>query len=265
LLSPDLKLPRRLSQGRKRTKAERAVLLFPLAFSLFFLIWPLFNVLKASISVHKKETAHLRLILTYFGPPPQAPRRNEFSERTYRGAFMARIIRQSKPRGEGSTRVQFSELIIFAVMGITLLAGIRYYFFVYKASAGYALGAYLNAVNHGDVDTQYEMIDEAEKRKNFPTKREYENLVPLAHGYTERITGWQPTKTREIGNDKYEVDVTIDLRGLASGKELYQTGGTDSVKDYYVMKKDGSGDWRIIYSESRRQLVTIKPNDKSNF
>ena len=47
---------------------------------------------------------------------------------------MARIMRQSKPRGEGGTRVQFSELIIFTVMGIAILAGIRYYFFVYKTS-----------------------------------------------------------------------------------------------------------------------------------
>lgn len=178
---------------------------------------------------------------------------------------MARIIRQSKPRGEGSTRVQFSELIIFTLMTMALVGGGYYYFAVYRTSAGYALGAYLNAVNHGDVDTQYEMIDEGEKRKYFPTKREYENLVPLAHGYTERITGWQPTRTKDLGDGKYQVNVNIDLRGLASGKELYQTGGTDSVKDYYVMKKDGSGDWRILYKDSLRQLVTIKPNDKSNF
>ena len=109
------------------------------------------------------------------------------------------------------------------------------------------------------------MIDEADKRKFFPTEKEYENNVPLAHGYTERITGWQPTKTTPSGEDKYYVNVKIDLRGLASGKELYQTGGTDAVDDAYMMKKDGSGNWRVLMSESKRQIVTIKPNDKSNF
>ena len=178
---------------------------------------------------------------------------------------MSRIIRQSKPRGEGSTRVQFSELIIFTMMAVALAGGCWYYFFVYRTSAGYALGTFLNAVNHGDAQTQYEMIDEADKRKFFPTEKEYENNVPLARGYTERITGWQPTKTTNYGNDKYNVNVKIDLRGLASGKELYQTGGTDAVEDAYMMKKDGSGNWRVLLSESKRQIVTIKPNDKSNF
>ena len=109
------------------------------------------------------------------------------------------------------------------------------------------------------------MIDEVDKRKSFPTEKEYENNMPLARGYTERITGWQPTKTTSMGDDKYKVNVKIDLRGLASGKELYQTGGTDSVEDYYIMKKDGAGQWRVVLSQSFGKLTSIKPNDKSNF
>ena len=178
---------------------------------------------------------------------------------------MARIMRASRPRPEAGTRVQFSELIIFIAAGIALLAGIRYYFFVYKTSPGYALGGFLTAVNHGDANVQYEMIDEADKRKYYPTLKEYENKVALAHGYTERITGWQPTKTTEIGGDRFRVDVTIDMRGLAGGKELYQTGGTDSVKDAYVLKKDGSGQWRMLLSSSDGKILKIKPNDKSSF
>ncbi len=177
---------------------------------------------------------------------------------------MARIMRKSGPRPEASTRVQFSEGIILIMLAAALVYGAYYYFAVYRTSSGYALGGFLNAVNHGDVDAQYEMLDEADKRKFAPTKKEYE-VAPFAHGYTERITGWQVTDTKPAGGDKYKVFVTIDLRGMATGKELYQTGGTDSVKDWYIMKKDGSGQWRILLSISDRRLVTIKPNDKSNF
>ena len=178
---------------------------------------------------------------------------------------MARMMRRSGPRPEAGTRVQFSELIIFIAAGIALVAGIRYYFFVYRTSAGYALGSFLNAVNHGDVETQYGMIDESDKRKFFPTLKEYENNVPLAHGYTERLTGWQPSQAPGGDPDKAKVNVTIDTRGLAGGKELYQTGGTQTVKDYYVLKKDGAGQWRLLLSESKRQLVSVKPNEKSSY
>ena len=178
---------------------------------------------------------------------------------------MARIMRASKPRPEAGTRVQFSELIIFIVAGIAALAGLRYYFFVYKTSPGYALGGFLTAVNHGQVDAQYEMLDETDKRKYYPTIKEYENKVALAHGYTERLTGWQPTKTTEIGGDRFQVDVTLDMRGLASGKELYQAGSTDTVKDQYVLKKDGSGQWRMLLSASKGAILKIKPNEKSSY
>ena len=177
---------------------------------------------------------------------------------------MARIVRHSKPKAEGGTQVQFSELIIFTAALIAVIGGGYYYFAIYRTSAGYALGGFLNAINHGDVDAQYAIVDESDKRRAYPTEKEYEAKVPLARGYAERLVSWQTSQPP--GNaDKVKVNVTIDLRGLASGKALYEAGGSQTVKDYYTMKKDGSGQWKVLLSESLGQITKVKPNDKSNF
>ena len=76
---------------------------------------------------------------------------------------MARLVGRSRITERNGMRIQFSELIIMVAIAIGLAAGVRWYFVVYRNSPGFTLGEYLGAVKAGNVERQYELIDDADK------------------------------------------------------------------------------------------------------
>ena len=102
---------------------------------------------------------------------------------------MAKVMGRSRPHQEGvGTSMKMSETGIFIVLGIIGLLALKFYFIDYRHSPGYVLGEYIGAIKSGNIETQYGMIDDSDK-KIVTSQKQYEKACKWASGYTERITG----------------------------------------------------------------------------
>ncbi len=150
-------------------------------------------------------------------------------------------------------RIGGPEAVVFAMLAIALALGARYYFFTYRKSPAYALGQFFKAVKAGNVDAQYALLDEDDKRF-YPDQKTYDK-TPLAHGYSARI------ENVSFGNEQAGaknggaviIDASISVRGTSKGKELYQQS-TQSIQDSYAMRKNANGEWKVILSQSKLEL-----------
>src|SRR3954468_14598914 len=97
---------------------------------------------------------------------------------------MARIMARSKPVIEGSTGIKFTEIIVVAMAIAGIVYGVKVYL-EYRRGPTFALSEYMGAVKAGNLQNQYNMIDENDK-KTFVRPATYEKST-LGHGYTERI------------------------------------------------------------------------------
>jgi hypothetical protein len=173
---------------------------------------------------------------------------------------MSRMVGRSRQR-ESFMRIQFSEVIVLVAVVLGIGFAARWYFVIYKNSPGYALGEYLGAVKSGNVEGQYALVDNADKQSSFPTKKAYEKAAPQARGYTARISDVK------IGKEQADpkkpnlatVDVSISIRGGASGQQLYQTN-TQTIEDQYRMRKDSNGKWKVWLEQSKRKLLQVPPS-----
>lgn len=171
---------------------------------------------------------------------------------------MARVVRRTKVRERNGMKIQFSELIVMIAVVAVIAYAVRYYFVINKASPGYVLGEYLQAVKAGNVEKQYELVSADDKQNFFPTQSTYEKNAKQSRGYTERLTKWSFSNEQTTTGGLVSIDAALSIRDSASGKALYQSGGKD-VDDQFVLKKNSSGQWRLVLSKSRNALVQKVP------
>jgi len=164
---------------------------------------------------------------------------------------MARIMSRPRPTIEGSTGIKFSELIVIILAIAGIVYGVKWYL-DYRHSASFALGEFIAAVKAGNVGNQYALVDADDKKNYFPSQGSYERNCTLAHGYTERVENSQlgPEEKKGDSGTKVAIPVTVSIRATAEGKQLYQTGQTQTYNDKIVMHKGSDGNWRVVISES---------------
>lgn len=166
---------------------------------------------------------------------------------------MARIIKFRAAKDRNGMRIGGTEAVVFAMMAVALVLGGRYYFKTYRTSPAFTLGQFFAAVKSGNVEAQYALLDESDKRF-YPDQKSY-SKTPLAHGYSARI------ENVSFGNEKADVknadmvtiDTAISVRGTTKGKELYQQS-SQSIQDSYTMRKSASGEWKVVLSMSKLEL-----------
>ncbi len=163
---------------------------------------------------------------------------------------MAKTVRRSKPQVEGAYGIKFTEIIVIAMVLAAIGGGVRYYM-LYKKSPTAALKGYFDAVKSGNVQAQYELLDDDDKAQYMPTSKDYSSHFVQSHGYTERVvdvtvdpTPVTPTTT------EVTLNATVNILGNSSGKELWQAGTSKGFTDKYVMRKDKAGLWKLVLSKS---------------
>ena len=127
-------------------------------------------------------------------------------------------------------------------------AGGRYYFMVYRKSAGFALSGFLGAVNKGKVSDQYAYIDDADKSSDYPTEADWDKSV-LAHGFVDRVPSVSLASPEIDAKDPHVAKISVSVSIRKVGQELYQAA-SDTDTDHYVMRQDKNGDWKVVISES---------------
>lgn len=163
---------------------------------------------------------------------------------------MAKIMSRPRPTIEGSTGIKFSEIVVIALAIAGIVMGVRWYL-NFQHSASHALQEFMGAVKAGNVGNQYALIDDSDKKRYFQTKSSYEQNT-LAHGYTERVENVQlsPEEKNANDSDKVTIPIAVSIRATAEGKQLYQTGQTQTYNDRIVMHKGADGKWRVLLSAS---------------
>jgi hypothetical protein len=156
--------------------------------------------------------------------------------------------------------MKLSETAIFIAIGIALVIGLRWYFVVYRNSAGVALGDFIGGIKAGSVERQYALIDDADKQQ-WPSAKDYDK-EPLARGYTERISSVSlAPEVKDLKDpDVVTIEATLGVRG-AAGKDLLDNGEAKTVVDKYTLRKDKEGHWKIWLTKSPPEnLLKITPN-----
>jgi hypothetical protein len=183
---------------------------------------------------------------------------------------MAKTVRRSKPKTEGDYGIKFTEIIVIVLVLAGIGVGIRYYF-SYKKSPSFALQQYFGAVKGGNVQAQYDLLDDDDKSQYMPTSKDYSHLFVQAHGYTSRVTDVtiEPSPVSPT-TDEVTLKATVSIQANATGKELYQAAGSKGFTDNYVMRKDKAGAWKLVLSKSGdgNGVLTLKdasPTPDSQF
>ncbi len=163
---------------------------------------------------------------------------------------MGRIMSRSKPVIEGSTGIKFTEIIVIAMAIAGIVIGVRT-FLDYRQGPNFALMEFMGAVKAGNIENQYKLLDEKDKASYFPTLHDYHSASTLSHGYTERVENTSlGTAEKSSSPDKVTIPMTNIIRASSDGKQLYENGKTQSYNDRIVMRKNSSGSWRVVLSES---------------
>ena len=176
---------------------------------------------------------------------------------------MAKTVRRSKPKAEGTYGIKFTELIVMGIILAVIAGGVKYYL-DYKKSPTAALKTYFEAVKAGNVQAQYDMLDDDDKAQYMPTAKDYSSHFVQAHGYTERVvdvtvdpTPNSPT-TQEV-----TLNATVNILANSQGKELWQAGSSKGFTDKYVLRKDKAGLWKLVLSKSGDGQGNLKLKDAS--
>ena len=185
---------------------------------------------------------------------------------------MARIMSRSRPVSEGNTGMKFSEVIVIAMAIALVVFGVRWYI-GYRQSASFALSEYLGAIKSGNIGAQYALLDASDKKSYFSTQGAYERASTLAHGYTERVENSTLGPEQKSGDsaDRVVIPLTVAIRASSDGKQLYQTGETQSFSDKIVMRKNSDGSWRVVLSASidkstgKLHMQDAKPSPASGY
>jgi hypothetical protein len=162
-------------------------------------------------------------------------------------------------------RIQPAELIVMIAIVVGIAFAARYYFVVYRNSPGYALSSYLGSINHGNVESQYSLVDATDKQKFFPTRRDYEQHAPQAYGYVARIQSFNLTepkpdpKNPNLVSIKVRIDVRGSLSGTAGGISGLKSNADQTLDDEYTLRKDDEGKWKVVLSRSKRALLKVPP------
>ncbi len=172
---------------------------------------------------------------------------------------MSRIMTRPRYRDSATTGMKISEYIVIIIAIALLAAGARYYFVVYRNSPGYALGEYLAAIKRGDVTTQYDLIDNSDKREWCPRQSDYEKSAPQAHGYTERISAVRITNEQIDPNKPNLATVDAEVSIRKSGQEVYQADA-ETYTDHYKLRKDKDGRWKVWLKGSVINMLKAKPS-----
>ncbi len=177
---------------------------------------------------------------------------------------MAYIVKKRPVKDRNGMRVGPAEFLTMLVIVLAALAGVRYYFLVYRKSAAFVLGQYISAVKSGDSGTQYALLDDSDKRVFFPTQQEYEKNAPQSQGYSSRISDVKISEEKPDPKkpDFAIVNAVVSIRGLAEGKALYQTSDVKEYPDRYLLHKSTKGDWKLILSQSAQEILKAPPNPK---
>jgi hypothetical protein len=178
---------------------------------------------------------------------------------------------RSRPGIEGNTGMKFSEIIVIGMAIAGIYFGARWYL-DYRHSASAALQEFVGALKAGNVGNQYALIDESDKKNYYATQGDYERNT-LAHGYTERIenAAQGPEEKDPKDPNKVTIPLTVSIRATAEGKQLYQTGQTQTYSDKIVMHKGSDSIWRVRLSDSvdkstrKLHLQEATPSPTSSF
>jgi hypothetical protein len=129
-------------------------------------------------------------------------------------------------------------------------AGVKYYF-SYRKSPSFALQQYFAQVKAGNVQAQYDLLDENDKKEYMPTKHDYAVAFTQSQGYAERVVD-VTIEASPVSPSTSEVtlNATVDILANSKGKELYQAGSSKTFTDKYVMRKDPDGSWKLVLSKS---------------
>lgn len=183
---------------------------------------------------------------------------------------MARVVSKRRPQTEGAYGIKFTEIVVILMVLAAIGGGVKYYF-SYRKSPGFALQQYFAAVKAGNVQAQYDLLDDADKSKYMPTKHDYSQAFNQAHGYTERVAD-VTIEPVPVTPDTSEISLkaTVSIRANGEGKELYQAGSSKGFTDKYVMRKSKEGDWKLVLSKSgdghgNLNLKNASPTPDSQF
>lgn len=177
---------------------------------------------------------------------------------------MAYIVKKRPVKDHNGMKVGPAEFVTMAAIVFAVLAGVRYYFVVYRQSASYIVGQYMSAVRSGNAEAQYALLDDGDKRAFFPTQQDYAKNAPQAQGYSSRISDVKLTEEKpDPGKPAFAiVDAVIAIRGLAEGKALYQSADVKSYPDRYLLHKSENGEWKLVLSQSAQEILKAPPNPK---
>ena len=180
---------------------------------------------------------------------------------------MARVVSRTVVRSRDGTGMGIAEWIVVIAIGVAIYAGVRYYI-NYRRGPGFALSSFLGSIKAGNVESQYALLDDSDKRNYYPTQKDYTKNCPLAYGYTERISSFTLTdpKIDPKNPTVAKVDSTESVRALAGtqSKDLLNAE-SQSYTDHYTLHKDSKGDWKVWLSHSTLQLTQAKPNPPGDF
>jgi hypothetical protein len=183
---------------------------------------------------------------------------------------MARVVSRRRPQAEGQYGIKFTEIVVILMVLAALGGGVKYYF-DYKKSPSSALQDYFSAVKGGNVQAQYDLLDEQDKANYFPTKKDYTGAYKQAHGYTERVVSVSidPVPVNPAASE-VTLHATVNILANSEGKELYQAGSSKGFDDKYVMRKNKDGAWKLVLSKSgdgkgTLNLENAQPTPDSQF
>jgi hypothetical protein len=183
---------------------------------------------------------------------------------------MAKVVRKSRAPVEGAYGIKFTEIIVILMVLAAGGLGVRYYM-QYLKSPSAALQKYFSAVKGGNVQGQYDLLDDDDKTKYMADKAAYVERFKQAHGYTERVTNVTiEAAPVDPAATEVSLNATVDILANSQGKELYQAGTTKGFTDKYVMRKDKEGAWKLVLSKSgdghgKLNLANAEPTPDSQF
>lgn len=162
---------------------------------------------------------------------------------------MARMVsRKPTKEGKGIGEVISESIVYIVVLAALAFAG-RWYFFVYRASPGFALQQFLGAVNAGNYKGQYTLLS-IDNKTTYPSAGSYSDKSPLAHGLSARIQNYSIDKVAESG-DKADADVTLNVRKTT---DSLLTTESEKFTDHYVLRKETDG-WKVSLKDSKITMM----------
>lgn len=165
---------------------------------------------------------------------------------------MTTYFGRNSSRTRGGLGEKLAEFLIWIIIIAAIVWGAHWWFFVYPNSPGYALKAFIGAVNDGNPSKQYVWIAKSSKLY-FPTEQVYKSKFPLAQGLADRINSYHiikvttsPYKSPQ-GTEKAVAQVSVAIMNL--NQKLYQDKSTSYTDQYFLIKQpDG---WRVVLEKSK--------------